>query len=64
MKEVHYGVVKFENRWKIIGKGLRFGSYDTKSDAVDIVRRIADHAAGLLPVRLHLDEGDVSVYWR
>jgi hypothetical protein len=57
MIEVHYGVVQIESRWAIIGKGLRLGGYHTRADAEDVVRRIADQAAGLT-VRLHLHDED------
>ena len=53
MIEVRYGVVQLAGRWTIIGEGLRFGSYDTETEAEEVVRRMADQAAGLT-VQLHL----------
>jgi hypothetical protein len=61
MIEVHYGVVQFEDRWAIIAKGLRLGDYETKADAEDVVRRMADQAAGL-PVQIHLQDADGSFH--
>ena len=61
MIEVHYGVVQIEDRWTIISEGLRLGSYDTKADAEDVVRRMVDQAA-VLPVQLHLQDEDGSFH--
>lgn len=55
MIEVHYGIVRIEGRWSIIGEGLRFGSFQTRAEAETVARRMADQAAGL-PVQLHLQD--------
>lgn len=61
MIEVHYGVIQIEGHWTIIGKGLRLGGYDTRADAEDAVRRIADQVTGLT-VQLHLQDEDGSFH--
>ena len=50
---MQYGVVRLAGRWTIISEGLRFGSYATENEAEEVVRRMADQAAGL-KVQLHL----------
>jgi len=59
MTEVHYGVVRVGDRWSIIGDNLRFGAYETRGEARDAARRLAEHPAGLgLAVMLHVQEED------
>ena len=53
MIEVHYGVVKIGGEWKVIGRGLRSGHFETKVEAERVARRMADHSSGLM-VQLHL----------
>ena len=53
MMEVHYGVVKIADEWKIISEGLRSGHFETQAEAEQVARRMAEHAAGLV-VQLHL----------
>ena len=55
MMEVHYGVVKADGKWTIIGQGLRTGHFETPSEAQRVARRMADHASGL-PVHLHFQD--------
>ena len=55
MAQVHYGVVQQDGAWTIIGKGLRFGSYQTRSSAERAARRLAAKSAGL-PVQLHVQD--------
>ena len=56
MKEVHYGVIRQNGVWTILGNGLRFGAYETQKGAEEIARRLAGVSSGLLPVRLHLQD--------
>ncbi|MCY1645676.1 hypothetical protein OVA11_00920 [Caulobacter sp. SL161] len=59
MTEVHYGVVRVGDHWAIVGENLRFGAYETRSEAQAAVRRLAAFPAGLgLPVMLHEQEDD------
>jgi hypothetical protein len=53
--EVHYGVVRQNGVWTIIGDGLRFGSYRTRGVAEGAARRLAGQSAGL-PVQLHVQD--------
>jgi hypothetical protein len=53
--EVHYGVVRQNGVWTIIGDGLRFGSYKTRRGAEGAARRLAGQSAGL-PVQLHVQD--------
>jgi hypothetical protein len=55
MIEVHYGVVRFNRTWSIIGEGLRLGAYATQAEAEEVVRRMAAQSADL-PVTLHLQD--------
>jgi hypothetical protein len=55
MIEIHYGVVRINQRWSIIGEGLRLGAYATRAEAEEVVRRMAAQAADL-PVTLHLQD--------
>ncbi len=57
MAQVHYGVVKQDDGWAIIGENLRIGGYARRSSAVVAARRLAEKSGGL-PVKLHIqDEG-------
>lgn len=60
MPEIHYGVVRQDGVWVILGRGLRFGRYRTRQAAVSAARRLADSSAGLA-VRLHVqgDDGEL-----
>lgn len=59
MTEVHYGVVRVGQHWSIIGDNLRFGTYDTRREAREAVRRLAAHSSGLgLPVLMHEQQDD------
>ena len=55
MTEVDYGVVQRNGAWSIIGKGLNFGSYKSRSSAERAARRLAGQSSGL-PVRLHVQD--------
>ena len=55
MTEVHYGVVRMNGAWTIIGKNLRFGAYATKAAAERAARRLANTSCGL-PVQLHVQD--------
>jgi len=55
MTEVHYGVIRQNGVWTVIGAGLRFGSYKTRVEAERAARRLASKCAGR-PVRLHVQE--------
>jgi hypothetical protein len=52
--ETHYGVVQQNGVWTIIGRGLRFGSYRTRTGAETAARRLAVKSA--LPVQLHVQD--------
>ncbi|HEX2559683.1 hypothetical protein [Phenylobacterium sp.] len=51
--QVHYGVVKQDGAWTIIGRRLRVGRYERRSSAISAARRLALRSAGL-PVQLHI----------
>ena len=55
MTDVHYGVVRQDGAWTIIGDSLRFGSYKSKASAERAARRLANKSAGL-PVQLHVQD--------
>jgi hypothetical protein len=55
MSEVNYGVVRISGRWTIIGRGLRYGAYDTREEAEEAMRRLAAQTGGL-PVKLHFED--------
>ena len=55
MLDIRYGVVFQNGAWVIIGEGLRFGAYSTRSEAVTAAQRLAMVSAGL-PVELHLQD--------
>jgi hypothetical protein len=55
MPEIHYGVVRQEGLWRIIGDHLRFGSYRQQSSAVAAARRLAENSAAG-PVQLHVQQ--------
>lgn len=55
MTEVNYGVVQRNGAWSIIGKGLTFGSYKSRSSAERAARRLAGQSGGLA-VRLHVQD--------
>jgi hypothetical protein len=52
--QTHYGVVRQNGVWTIIGRGLRFGSYRTRASAETAARRLAVKSA--LPVQLHVQD--------
>ncbi len=53
--DVHLGVVRQNGTWTIIGKGLRYGAYATRSGAESAARRLAVKSSGL-PVQLHVQD--------
>jgi hypothetical protein len=55
MTQVHYGVVKQDDGWAIIGENLRVGGYARRSSAVVAARRLAAKSSGLA-VQLHIQE--------
>jgi hypothetical protein len=59
MTEVHYGVVRVGDHWSIVGEHLRFGHYDTRSQASQAASRLAEQSTGVgLPVLLHVQDED------
>lgn len=57
MTQVHYGVVKQDGAWTIIGAHLRVGRYPSRERALRAARRLAENSAGL-PVQLHVQDGN------
>jgi hypothetical protein len=55
MTQVHYGVVKQDDGWTIIGDNLRVGGYARRSSAVVAAKRLAAKSGGL-PVQLHIQD--------
>ncbi|MET0272298.1 MAG: hypothetical protein ABW360_04860 [Phenylobacterium sp.] len=55
MADVHYGVVRQNGAWTIIGDNLHFGHYETRWLAERAARRLAEQSAGL-PVQLHVQD--------
>lgn len=55
MSQIHYGVVKQDDGWAIIGQNLRVGGYARRSSAVLAAKRLASKCGGL-PVHLHLQD--------
>ena len=55
MPEVHYGVVRQNGAWTIIGDNLRFGAYTRRDSAMRAAKRLATQSAGL-PVQLHVQD--------
>jgi hypothetical protein len=55
MTQVHYGVVKQDDGWAIIGENLRVGGYARRSSAVTAAKRLAAKSGGL-PVQLHIQD--------
>ncbi|WP_309089229.1 hypothetical protein [Phenylobacterium sp.] len=55
MSQIHYGVVKQDDGWAIIGANLRFGAYARRSSAVRAAKRLAQTCGGL-PVDLHVQD--------
>jgi hypothetical protein len=45
MKAVHYAAIRFADRWKLVGKGLRWGDYETLDEAMAAAQRLAQEAA-------------------
>lgn len=61
MADVHYGVVRQDGSWTIIGEHLRFGHYKRRASAVRAAQRLGDQSCGL-PFHLHVqDEGGVEL---
>jgi hypothetical protein len=57
MNPVHYAAMLFDGRWKIVGKGLRWGDYPALEPALQAARRMARQSRGLgLEVQLHVHE--------
>ncbi len=55
MREIHYGVIRQNGVWTIIGNCLRFGAYPTRAAAERAVRRLATLSLGLR-VQLHMQD--------
>lgn len=55
MSQIHYGVVKQDDGWAIIGRCLRVGGYARRSSAVFAAKRLASKCGGL-PVHLHVQD--------
>ena len=55
MPDVHYGVVRQNGAWTIIGDNLRFGAYARRDSAMRAARRLAGQSGGL-PVQLHAQD--------
>jgi len=53
MEQLHYGVVRQDGAWTIIGDNLRFGAYASREEAEQAAERLARQSCGL-PVRLHV----------
>ena len=62
MIEVHYGVVRMDGRWTVIGDGLKLRSYDTQAQAKRAARRMADQVV-VVPVHLHLQVDADQPLW-
>ena len=63
MNPVHYGAVKFADRWKIVGQGLRWGDYQTLDEAVAAAERLADQGRGVgLDVHVHVHEANGALH--
>lgn len=63
MKAVHYAAIRFEDRWKLVGKGLRWGDYATLDEAMTVAGRMVRDAEELgLEVHLyaHHANGELS----
>ena len=59
MDNLHYGVVRFADRWKVVGKGLRWGDFASQDEALAAAERLANQARGLdLHVTLHAHDAD------
>lgn len=57
MAEVHFGVVRMDGRWTVIGSALRTRSFETQEQAERVARRFASEVIGR-PVYLHLQTQD------
>ena len=53
MKAVHYAAIRFADRWKLVGKGLRWGDYATLDEAMTVAGRMA-RVAGEQGLEVHL----------
>lgn len=59
MTEVHYGVVRVDGHWSIVGENLRFGHYPTRRQASEAAARLAEYSTGIgVPVLLHVQDED------
>ncbi|ALL12123.1 hypothetical protein [Caulobacter henricii] len=47
MTEVHYGVVRVEDHWSIVGEHLRFGRYASQALASKAAARLAEQSTGV-----------------
>ena len=57
MNPVHYAAVRFSNRWKLVGRGLRWGDYPTLEAALAAAQRMAEEARGNgLDVEVHVHD--------
>jgi hypothetical protein len=55
MADVHYGVVRQDGSWIIIGEHLKFGAYKRRAAAVRAAQRLGDKSCGL-PFHLHVQD--------
>lgn len=46
ISEVHFGVVRLEGQWTIIGQNLKTRTFETREAAEDAARRFADVIIG------------------
>lgn len=46
MKAVHIAAIRFDDRYKLVGKGLRWGDYPTLDEAMAAAARLAEEAGG------------------
>lgn len=57
MAEIHYGVVRVAEGWRIVGPALRTRAFATKAEAENVARRFAGEVIGR-PVLLHVQGED------
>jgi len=59
MTEVHYGVVRTNTGWSLIGDALRVGPYPTRGAAERAARALAEQSTGIgIPVQMHMQDED------
>lgn len=63
MDSLHYGVVRFADRWKLLGHGLKYGDFDSRDAALRAAEGLADYARGLgLQVQMHAHDADGTLH--